>query len=194
MSRAITVNLYTTLDGYGEFPDYPGSAYTPLEPDEMWKLLWSDRYDSVDTVVFGRRSFEGHAQVHREATRKPDDPWYMFEYSRWLDRCNKVVISSTIKETDWQPTRIMSGPLEEIVAKLKSEPGKNILVDGGPALVKSFIEKGLADELRMVVFPVIYGRGPGYWPKLTEGQRTLHLLSAKTLPYGELVLQYEAVR
>ena len=193
MARIITANLYTTLDGYGEFPEYPGSNYSPPEPDEMWKLLWSDRYDSVDTVVFGRRSFEGHVRVHRLSARKPNDPWYMFDYSRFLDRAQKVVLSHTLKESDWPNTRFMSGPLEEIVAQLKSEPGKNILVDGGPALILDFIQKGLADEYRMVVCPVIYGRGPAYWPKL-ESQRTLRLLSAKTLPFGELVLHYEAVR
>ena len=193
MTRTITANVYMTLDGYGEFPEYYGSNYAPAEPDEMWKLLWSDRYDSVDTVIFGRRSFEGHVRVHRLEARKPDDPWYMFDYSRYLDRVQKVVLSHSLKETDWQNTRFLSGPLEEIVAQLKSEPGKNIMVDGGPTLVNEFLEKGLADEYRMAIWPVVYGRGPSYWPKL-QNQRTLRLLSAKTMPFGELVLHYQAVR
>ena len=71
--------MYMTLDGYGEFPPYTGSDIVPAEPSEAWREMWSNRYDSVDTVIFGRRSFEGHRDVHSEAARKPDDPKYMFD-------------------------------------------------------------------------------------------------------------------
>ena len=74
MTRKITVNLYMTLDGYGEFPKYPGSDVVSKEPSEAWKEMWSNRYDLVDLVVFGRRSFEGHRDDHSEAARKPEDP------------------------------------------------------------------------------------------------------------------------
>jgi dihydrofolate reductase len=193
MTRKITVNLYMTLDGYGEWPEYPGSTFAPSEPDLMFTEMWISRYSSVDTVIFGRRSFEGHLNAHSEVARKANDPPYMFDYSRWLDRCNKIVLSHTLKETNWQNSRIMSGPLEEIVAQLKGEPGKDIIVDGGPSVVKEFIEKGLADDYRMAVWPVIYGRGLHYWPEMMN-QRTLRLLSVKTLSYGELVLHFEEVR
>ena len=103
------MNLYMTLDGYGEFPKYPGSDVVPDEPSFAWKEMWSTRYGSVDTVVFGRRSYESHLSVHRESARLPTDPKYMFEYSRWLDRVQKVVLSRTIGKTDWPNSRVMSG-------------------------------------------------------------------------------------
>lgn len=193
MPRRIIANFYMTLDGYGEFPDYPGSDFVPPEPDEMWKLLWSGLYDSVDTVIFGRRAYEGHLRVHTEAARKPGDPPYMFDYSRWLDRAKKVVLSRTLTQATWPNTRLLSGPLEDVVAQLKSEPGKDIIVDGGPALVSDFVKQGLVDDYRMAVWPVIHGRGFAYWQKM-ETQQTLRLLSVQTLRYGELVLHYEAVR
>jgi hypothetical protein len=46
----------------------------------------------------------------------------------------------------------------------------------------------------MGVWPVIYGRGLAYWPALKDQQRTLRLVSMKSLSYGELVLHYERVR
>jgi len=182
-----------TLDGYGEFPKYPGSDVVPDEPSDAWKEMWSNRYDSVDTVIFGRRSFEGHLAVHAESARKPSDPKYMFEYSRWLDRCQKIVISHTIKKTDWRNTRIMSGDLKEIVATLKSEPGKDIIVDGGPSLVHDFIRQGLVDDYRMGVWPVILGKGNHYWGPMLS-QQTLKLADVRTLTFGRLFLHYEAVR
>jgi dihydrofolate reductase len=193
VTRKVTVNLYTTLDGYAEWPDYPGSTFAPVEPDLMFQEMWIDQYPEVDTVVFGRESFEGHLNVHSEAARKESDPPYMFEYSRWLDRVQKVVLSRSLKSTNWANTRILSGPLAEVLAQLRKEPGKGIIVDGGPSVVKECIEKGLADDYRMAVWPVIYGRGKPYWAPMTT-QRTLRLISAKTLSYGELVLHYEEVR
>jgi dihydrofolate reductase len=187
VTRKITVNLYMTLDGYGEFPKYPGSDVATAEPSDAWKEMWSNRYDSVDTVIFGRRSFEGHQKVHSEVARKPDDPKYLFEYSRWLDRSQKIVLSHSIKKTDWQNSRIMSGDLNEIVARLKAEPGKDIIVDGGPSLVYEFIQRGLVDDYRMAVWPVILGRGNHYWGSMPN-QQTMKLLTVRTLTYGRLFL------
>ncbi len=93
LTRKSPVNMYITLDGYGEFPEYPGSDVPPKEPREGFRDLWINRYDSVDTILFGRRSYEGHLAVHSEAARKPSDPEYMFEFSRFLDCSKKIVLS-----------------------------------------------------------------------------------------------------
>ena len=193
MSRKITVNLYMTLDGYAEFPPYPGSDAPSAEPGEVFLDMWIRRYESVDTVVFGRRSFEDHANFHSEAARKPSDPKFLFEFSRWLDRCNKIVLSHHMKKSEWQNSTIMSGNLEEIVSRLRSTPGRDIIVDGGPSLVQEFIQRGLADDYLIAIWPVLLGRGKSYWGSMLN-QQTLKLLSVKTLPYGELLLHYETVR
>ena len=131
LTRKITVNMYMTLDGYGEFPKYPGSDVPPKEPREGFRDMWINRYDSVDTILFGRRSYEGHLAVHSESARKPSDPEYMFEFSRFLDRSKKIVLSHYLKKAEWQNTRIMKGDLGRIVARLRREPGKDIIVDAG---------------------------------------------------------------
>lgn len=106
-----------TLDGYGEFPNYPGSDVVTEKPDEAFTDTWISRYDSADTVVFGRHSFEGHLNVHSEAVRKPTNPKYLLEFSRWLDRCQKIVLSRHLTKTKWQNSTIMNGELGWIVAK-----------------------------------------------------------------------------
>ncbi|MDG6989807.1 MAG: dihydrofolate reductase family protein [Nitrososphaerota archaeon] len=191
--RRIIVNLYMTMDGFGEFPKYPGSDFVSEEPDALWTDMWASHYDSVDTVVFGRRAFEDHLNYHSEAARKPGDPKYLYEFSRWLDGCQKVCLSHFMKETKWQNSRIMSGELSEVISTLKNEPGKDIIVDGGPSVVQEVIQRGLADEYWLLVMPVILGRGKHYWGTML-GQQTMKLLSVKTLPYGELLLHYQAVR
>lgn len=193
MTRKITVNMYMTLDGYGEFPPYPGSDFSSEEPDDMFTELWIKRYNNVDTVVFGRRSYEGHLAVHSEAARKPSDPQYMFDYSRFLDRVQKVVLSNTLTSVEWQNSRLVKGDLADILAELRSAPGKDIIVEGGPALVREVIQRGLADDYRIAAWPVILGKGNHYWGPM-ESQQTMKLLSVKYMPYGEIVLHYEAVR
>ncbi len=51
MTRKNTVNMYMTLDGYGEFPKYPGSDIPSKEPGEGFTEMWIKRYDSVDTIL-----------------------------------------------------------------------------------------------------------------------------------------------
>lgn len=193
MGRKITVNLYMTLDGYGEFPEYPGSDIEQKEPDVYWKDMWSNRYGNVDTIIYGHNSYEGHAQYHALSKRKSTDPEFLFDFSKFLEKCTLVILSSTIKKADWGNTRIMSGDLVEIVSNLKEEEGKDIIVDAGPSLVHEFIQKGLADDYRMLIFPVLLGKGHHYWGTMLN-QQTLRLVKAQSLKYGELYLHYEAVR
>ena len=106
----------------------------------------------------------------------------MFDYSRWLDRVQKICLSHTVKKTEWQNSRIMSGDLQEIVSGLRKEPGKDIIGDGGPALVHEFIQQGLVDDYRIAVWPVILGKGNHYWGPMLS-QQTLKLGDAKTLTH-----------
>ncbi|TMI13065.1 hypothetical protein E6H35_08665 [Candidatus Bathyarchaeota archaeon] len=193
MTRKITLNMYMTLDGYGEFPKYPGSDTRSKKPSDGFIDMWINRYGSVDTILYGRRSYEGHLAYHSESARKASDPEYLFEFSRFLDRTQKIVLSHSLKKTEWQNSRIMKGSLNRIVTRLKREHGKDIIVDAGPSLVQEFIRRGLADDYRIIVWPVILGRGKHYWGSMLK-QQTLKLLSVKNLKHGELILHYQTVR
>jgi dihydrofolate reductase len=194
--RKITANLYMTIDGRGEFPKYPGSdlpSGKPGEPDEFFREMWTNRFSDVTTVVMGRRSFIGHRRVHSVKGRKPNDPEFMFDYSRFLDKVEKVCLSHRLKRPDWENSRILKGDLTRIIAKLKGEKGGNIIIEGGPRLIHEVLRLNLADDYWFLVMPVVLGRGPRYWSPMTT-QTNLKLLSLSRMKYGELVLHYEAVR
>ena len=196
MTRRITANLYMTLDGRGEFPSYPGSdlpSGNPDEPDEFFQKMWTDRYDDVTTVVMGRRSFVGHRRVHSLRARKPDAPKFMFDYSRFLERVDKVCLSHRLKKLDWANSRVLKGDLRRIIGKLKRERGGNIIIEGGPRLIHEVLRLNLADDYWFLIMPVVFGRGPRYWNPM-KTQTNLKLLSASQMKYGELVLHYGAVR
>jgi dihydrofolate reductase len=196
LTRKITANVYMTLDGRGEFPKYPGSDQPtgdPDKPDEFFQKMWTDRYSDVTTVVMGRRSFLGHLRVHSLKARKPKDPKFMFDYSRFLDQVDKVCLSHRLKKLDWENSRLLKGDLKKIVAKLKREKGGNIIIEGGPRLISEVLRLNLADDYWILVMPVVFGRGPRYWNPM-KAQTTLKLLSSTTMKFGELVLHYEALR
>lgn len=193
MTRRITANLYMTIDGRGAFPKYPGCDRVSKEADDFWRFMWTSRFDDVTTVIMGRRSYVGHRKVWTEKARKPTDPQYLIDYARFLDRVEKVCLSSRLKAPGWENARVMKGDLAKIVAKIKKEKGGNIIVEGGPRLILDVIRKDLADEYRIIMQPVVYGKGPNYWGALSK-QRTLKLISSKAMQDGELLLQYESVR
>ncbi len=193
MTRKVTANVYMTLDGRGEFPKYPGSDQPTGDPDKadlFFQRMWNDRYDDVTTIVMGRRSFLGHERVHSLKGRKPKDPKFMFEFSRFLDRTEKICLSHRVKKLTWENSRLMKGDLRKIIAKLKSEKGGNILIEGGPRLVHDVFRLNLADDYVFLVMPVVYGAGPQYWRPM-KPQTTLKLVSSETMKFGELVLHYE---
>jgi dihydrofolate reductase len=191
--RTITANVYMTLDGRGAFPTYPESGRPPTEPTALFRHLWFDRFDDVTTVVMGRRSFLGHQRTWSERALKPGEPAWLLDYRRYLDRVDKVCLSNRLSTTDWQNSRIMGGDLAEVLAALRAEPGGNILVEGGPAVVRECLRRNLVDDYWFFVMPVVYGKGPRYWGRM-DGQTTLSLIETKPGEDKEILLHYAALR
>ena len=191
--RKITANAYMTLDGRGEFPQYPGWNRPSTEINALFRWMWAERYDDVTTVVMGRRSFLGHQKVWSGKSKKPDDPAFITDYRAYLDRVDKVCLSRTVKKTTWENSRIMKGGLADILAKLRREKGGNIMVEGGPRVVNEVLRQGLADDYWFFVMPVVYGRGPRYWSPMKKGQTTLKLVETKPGEDAEILLHYAAV-
>jgi dihydrofolate reductase len=191
--RRITANVYMTLDGRGAFPKYPGSDRETKTANALFRHMWIARYGDVTTVVMGRRSFLGHRRVWSSKARKPSDPKFTHDYSRYLDNVDKVCLSHRLKSPGWENSRILKGDLSKIVAKLQREDGGNIMIEGGPRLVQEVLRRRLADDYWFFIMPVVYGKGPRYWGSMTE-QNTLKLLEVKHGEDGELLLHYAAVR
>ena len=190
--RKITANVYMTLDGRGEFVKYPEEERELKEPNALFRHMWYDRFDDVTTVVMGRRSFLGHQRTWSERAVKPGEPKRLLDYRRYLDRVEKICLSHRLKSTDWENSRILSGDLAKILAKLKREKGGGIMLEGGPAVVRECLRRDLADDYWLFVMPVVYGRGPRYWGPM-DTQCTLKLLETKPGEDREILLHYEAV-
>ncbi|HEX8025647.1 MAG TPA: dihydrofolate reductase family protein [Candidatus Limnocylindrales bacterium] len=193
--RKITANVYMTLDGRGAFPEYPTSGPPSTEPNPLFRNMWFDRFDDVTTVVMGRRSFLGHQKTWSVKAFDPaeNEPAWLMDYRRYLDRVEKVCLSNRLESTDWENSRILRGDLAEILEQLQGEGGGNILLEGGPAVVRECLRRNLADDYWFYVMPVVYGKGPRYWGPMTAGQTTLKLIETKPGKNKEILLHYEAL-
>jgi dihydrofolate reductase len=71
----------------------------------------------------------------------------------------KLVVSATLTSVAWQNTTVIAGDVPGELAKIKEQPGRNVTVSGGPALVRSLLRNCLLDELQLLVHPLVRGQG-----------------------------------
>ena len=104
-------------------------------------------------------------------------------------------MSSTLTDADatWNNTKVLRGDLATNVAKLRAEPGGDVLVHGSATLVQGLIEHDLVDELRLMVFPVILGSGKRLFSGSGKTAK-LELTSSKALASGILLLTYHPAK
>jgi dihydrofolate reductase len=110
-----------------------------------------------------------------------------------LNGIQKVVVSTTLKSTDlWRNSSLISRDVVEEVGKLKSAPGKNIMIDGSSVLIHTLAENDLIDEYCLHVYPLVLGSGKRLFP---DGKRIpLELLESRALPTGVVFQRYRMGR
>jgi dihydrofolate reductase len=106
-----------------------------------------------------------------------------------MNNTPKVVFSRTLTTADWLQSRIASGDTAAEVAKLKQEPGGEILAHGGAKFAQSLARLGLVDQYRLYVYPVAAGGGAPLFTD-TDGPRRLRLVASKAFRCGVLALTY----
>jgi dihydrofolate reductase len=102
----------------------------------------------------------------------------------------KYVLSSTLEDPEWDNTTVLSGEVVEEVSKLKRDVSGEILVPASIQLVRTLMDHGLVDELRLMVYPVVLGSGERLFGE-TSGKTPMRLLSSRTLDDGLAHLAYE---
>jgi dihydrofolate reductase len=104
----------------------------------------------------------------------------------------KYVVSSTLKDPDWNNSRVLAGDVVQEVSKLKQELEGEIVVAGSIRLVRTLMESDLVDELRLMIYPVVLGAGERLFGETSE-QRPVRLVGARTVD-DLAYLTYEVVR
>jgi dihydrofolate reductase len=104
----------------------------------------------------------------------------------------KYVVSSSLRDPDWNNSTVLAGDVMQEVSKLKEELDGEIVVAGSIRLVRALMENDLVDELRLMIYPVVLGAGERLFGE-TNDQRPVRLVETRTV--ADLAyLTYEAVR
>jgi dihydrofolate reductase len=93
------------------------------------------------------------------------------------------------KKAEWARSKIMTGDLAEEIARLKQEPGKDLLAHGGASFAQSLAHLGLIDEYQLLIHPVALGRGLPLFSTLPKPV-ALQLVSATAFPVGAVAHVY----
>ena len=102
----------------------------------------------------------------------------------------KYVVSSTLKDPEWNNTTVLSGDVVDEVRKLKQQHERDIVVHGSPQLAQTLIEHDLVDALNLLVYPVRVGAGKRLFDGTSE-TKGLRLAEARTFGDGVQLLVYE---
>jgi len=180
--RKMFAFLVATVDGYYEGPNQEFDW--PLV-DEEFNEFSVKQLDEVDTLVFGRVTYELMASYWPTPAAKEDDP----RVAAKMNEMPKLVISRTLDKADWANTRLIRDNVAEELTEVKQRPGKDIAILGSSALTVDLLRSGLLDELRIMVNPIILGAGKSIF-KTADQRVGLALMEARPFASGNVLLRY----
>jgi len=173
-----------TLDGYFEGTTPWDLAWHDYIWGEELEQLSIEQSKSTGMLLFGRLTYQGMADYWQKAEG---------EIADFMNTVPKAVFSRTLKEVNWNNTRLITSDTEQAVAKLKQEPGNDLYIYGSANLSAGFMKAGLIDEYRIGVAPVVLGGGTPLF-KPPADRLPLKLLEARPLQSGGVILRYEPAR
>ena len=175
--RKLVVSEFVTLDGVFEDP-----AWTfPFRSEEGEAFKFAE-LQAADALLLGRVTYQGFAAAWPGMAEQTG------EYGAMMNGYPKYVASTTLDTAEWNAS-LLKGDLAEEVAGLKGQSGRDILVFGSGRLVETLLRHNLVDEYRLLVFPVVLGRGRRLFPGGLA--TTLRLVEAKPFSSGVVALTYQ---
>jgi dihydrofolate reductase len=139
-------------------------------------------------MLMGRVSYQEWASYWPTSTDEP--------YASHINNTPKYVVSTTLDDVEWgkweKPT-LIKGNLAKEINKLKQQSGKNISVGGSPTLVRSLIQENLLDELKLMIHPVVVGKGKRLFTEDLDLKR-LKLVDSKVTGTGVVIVTYQPAK
>jgi dihydrofolate reductase len=179
--RRLFVSNVMSLDGFFEGPNRELNWFIR---DEEFLDYSKEMVRSVGTFLFGRRTYEVMAAYWPSAPRD--------EVAEKMNGLPKVVVSSTLKKVEWNNSTLVNGNIAEEVSKLKAKPGQDIAIFGSAMLASLLLQEGLIDEYRVIIAPLLLGRGNPLFPNITQ-RLDLRLAKTKLLRSGVALLYYQKI-
>lgn len=182
--RKVAAWLFISLDGVVEAPNE--WQFDVMDDDMLTDI--TSQTDAEDAILFGRITYQDFAPYWPTSTDEP--------FASHINNVPKYVVSTTLDKVEWgkweKPT-LIKGILAKEINKLKQQPGKNIGVSGSPTLVRSLLQENLLDELKLMVHPVVVGKGKRLFTEDVDLKR-LQLVDSKVTGTGVVILTYQPAK
>jgi dihydrofolate reductase len=182
MSKLV-VSEFVTLDGVMEDPggaegfDRGGWAFKFERGPEGDKFKLDEALEA-DALLLGRKTYEGFAEAWPSRTDE-------IGFAEKMNTMPKFVVSATLDDPEWNNSTVIKGEIAAEVSRLKQQPDQDLLVYGSGELLGTLLQHDLVDELRLMVFPVVLGKGKRLF---ADGADTTALKLVETKPAGSVVI------
>src|SRR5579859_2133464 len=173
--RKIVVSEGISLDGVFDAQTM-GQWAQPFYSEERDEVI-RDIVLASDGLLLGRRSYD--IQAYWWPNQKGDK----YGIADWKNQIPKYVVTSTPLTARWNNSKIISGNVVDEIARLKQQPGKDILIEGSATLIQSLAQAGLVNTYRIMIHPVIVGGGKRFFQE-GMGLSKLDLVESKCLSKG----------
>lgn len=151
----LVVSEFVSVDGVMEDPGGAegtvGGAWARGLTEQAGQFKFEEVI-SAEALLLGRVTYEGFAAAWPS----------MKDEGGFADKMNgmpKYVVSKTLDKAEWNNSTILRGDVFQEISKLKRKNGGDVLVNGSAQLVAGLMEHNLVDEFRLMVFPVVLGKG-----------------------------------
>ena len=186
--RKLKVFEHISLDGVievrgpGEDGDFPyGDWSAPYRTPAGRDALLAAQGESFD-LVLGRRTYDLWSGFWPKAPSSP--------MSDRLNAAKKYVATHRPESLEWGPFEGVGPDFVEGIRRIKSRDGKDLILWGSSTLTSPLLEHALADEVWLIVYPILLGTGKRIFADGTP-PRSLELLSTKALPSGSILNTYK---
>lgn len=190
--RKIVVTMSLTLDGVIQAPGRPdedqrggfehGGWAAPYRDPAMMQAM-GEGMSKGPALLFGRRTYEDFFAVWPGRTDNP--------FTKVLDNAEKFVTSRTLREPlRWQNSMLLSGDAADTVARLKEQPGKDLVVLGSGDLLQTLMRHDLVDEYLLLIHPLVLGQGRRLFNDGTH-RAALRLVKSVTTSTGVVIANYQ---
>ena len=180
--RNVIVSEFVTLDGVMEAPNQWSFQFGRSEEQLQFKL---EELKACDALLLGRETYQGFAKAWPTMQGAG-------EYGERMNSLPKFVVSTTLSEVEWNAS-LIKGNLADEIGRIKQQPGQDVVIFGSGELVHTLMHQDLIDEYRLMVFPVVVGRGERLLREGSE-KRVLKLVETRTFSSGVVVLTYQPDR
>lgn len=178
--RKVIVSNLVTLDGF--FEGLKGELDWFMVDDEFFDYV-KEMFKTVDTILYGRKTFELMSAYWPNATDNDATITHM------MNKLPKIVFSNTLSKADWNNSKIINENIPEEIHELKKLPGKDLVIFGSGEIVSFLSNHGLIDEYRIILNPVILGKGNPIFKNINDKIK-LNLFKTKKLNSGVIILYY----